>query len=208
MGGYCTGAHVLLADLKGDGTQALYAHKYAAYNYRDDEGGIYKISRSGSILHRFETGNSILSVVAGGSGRSTDGYLYAVDNKSNLFKLDNQLKLLQKKSLKANSSSREIRLVGVHDYDGDGGDDILMYSFDRLRFTKNPLAEADPQSKRFYSGLGFQILSQDFSKLIKSVSIGEKWKKRGGFAVKDLDRPDRPHYAFMALSDKAMLYNY
>ena len=208
MGGYYTGLRVLLADLKGDGTPALYAHKYTAYNYRDDEGGIYKISRSGSILHRFETGNSILNVVAGISDGSSERQLYAVDNKSNLFKLDNQLKLLQKKSLNANSGSREIRLVGVHDYDGDGVDDILMYSFDRLFFAKNPFSVSDTQNEKFYSNLRFQILSQDFSKLIKGVSIGEEWKKMGGFAVKDLNRPNGPFYAFMALSDKVMLYNY
>ncbi len=208
MGGYYTGLRVLLADVKDDGTQALYAHKYTAYNYRDDEGGIYKISRSGSILNRFESGNSILSVVAGGSGGSSSKYLYSVDNKSNLFKLDDRLNLLKKESLIANSSSQEIQLVGVHDYDGDGVDDILMYSFDRLLFTKNPLAEADPKSIKFYSNLRFQILSQDFSKWIKRVSIGEEWGKRGGFAVKGLGRPEGPYYAFMALSDKVMLYNY
>jgi uncharacterized caspase-like protein len=208
MGGYYTGVRVLLADMKGDGTQSLYAHKYAAYNYREDEGGIYKISRSGSILNRFESSNSILSVIAGLKGRSSERHLYAVDNKSNLFKLDNQLKLLQRKSLAAKSDPREIRLVGVHDYDGDGVDDILMYSFDRLFFAKNPFAVSDTKNKKFYSNLKFQIYSQDFAKLIKRVSIGEDWEKRGGFAVKDLDRPNGPYYAFMALSDKVMLYNY
>jgi len=208
MGGYYTGVRVLLADLKGDGTQALYAHKYTAYNYREDEGGIYKISRSGRILNRFETGDSILSVIAGVSDGSSEKHLYAVDKKSNLFKLDSQLKVLQKKVLNANSDSGEIRLVGLHDYDGDGVDDILMYSFDRLLFAKNPVAVSGTTNKKFYSNLKFQILSQDFSKLIKRVSIGEKWEKRGGFAVKDLDRPNGPYYAFMALSDKVMLFNY
>ena len=65
-----------------------------------------------------------------------------------------------------------------------------------------------PNNKVFYSDMKFQILSQDFSKLIKRVSIGEGWEKRGGFTVKDLDRPNEPYYAFMALSDKVMLYNY
>jgi len=208
MGGYYTGVSVLLADMKGDGTQNLYAHKYSAYNYRDDEGGIYKISRSGSVLNRFESGNSILSVIAGLKGRSSERHLYAVDNKTNLFKLDNQLKLLQRKSLDSKSDSREIRLVGVHDYDGDGVDDILMYSFDRLFIAKNPLTVSDTKNKKFYSNLKFQIYSQDFAKLIKRVSIGEDWEKRGGFAVKDLDRLDGPYYAFMALSDKVMIFNY
>ncbi len=208
MGGYFTGVRVMLADLTGDGTRVLYAHKYTAYNYRDDDGGIYRISRSGTILNRLETGDSILSVIAGRSDRSSEKHLYAVDNKSNLFKLDNQLKLLQKKSLDAKSGSREIRLVGAHDYDGDGVDDILMYSFDRLLFAKNPFSVSGTKNKQFYSNLRFQILSQDFSKLIKSVSIGADWKKRGGFAVKDFDRPNGPYYAFMALADKVMLYNY
>ena len=85
MGGYYTGVRVLLADLKGDGIQALYAHKYTAYNYRDDEGGIYQISRSGSTLKRFESDDSILSVIAGKSDRRSERHLYAVDKKSNLF---------------------------------------------------------------------------------------------------------------------------
>ena len=208
MGGYYTGVRVLLADLKADGTPSLYAHKFTAYNYRDDEGGIYQISRSGSILKQFEADDSILSVIAGKSDRSSERHLYAMDKKSNLFKLDNQLKLLQKKDLKAKSGSREIRLVGAHDYDGDGVDDILMYSFNRLLFAKNPLSVSGPKNKKFYSNLRFQILSQDFAKWIKSVSIGKEWEKRNGFAVTDLDRPHGPHYAFMALSDKVMLFNY
>jgi len=208
MGGYYTGVRVLLADLKADGTPSLYAHKYTAYNYRDDEGGIYQISRSGSILKQFEADDSILSVIAGKSDRSSERHLYAMDKKSNLFKLDNQLKLLQKKDLKAKSGSREIRLVGAHDYDGDGVDDILMYSFNRLLFAKNPLSVSGPKNKKFYSNLRFQILSQDFTKWIKSVSIGKEWEKRNGFAVKDIDRPNGPYCAFMALSDKVMLFNY
>jgi uncharacterized caspase-like protein len=208
MGDYYTGIRVLLADLEGVGTQALYAHKYTAYKYRPDEGGIYRISRSGRILNRFETDDSILSVVAGISDRSSEKHLYAVDKKSNLFKLDSQLKLQQKKFLNANSDAGEIRLVGLHDYDGDGADDILMYSYDRLLFAKNPVSESGTMNKKFYSNLKFQIFSQDFSKLIKTVSVGDDWKKRGGFVVKDLDRRNEPYYAFMALGDKVMLYNY
>jgi uncharacterized caspase-like protein len=208
MGDYYTGIRVLLADLEGVGTQALYAHKYTAYKYRPDEGGIYRISRSGRILNRFETDDSILSVVAGISDRSSEKHLYAVDKKSNLFKLDSQLKLQQKRFLNANSDAGEIRLVGLHDYDGDGADDILMYSYDRLLFAKNPVSESGTMNKKFYSNLKFQIFSQDFSKLIKTVSVGDDWKKRGGFVVKDLDRRNEPYYAFMALGDKVMLYNY
>jgi len=208
MGDHYTGVRVLLADVQGVGTQALYAHKYTAYKYRPDEGGIYRISRSGRILNRFETDDSILSVIAGLSDGSSEKHLYAVDKKSNLFKLDSQLKVLQKKVLNQNTESGEIRLVGLHDYDGDGVDDILMYSYDRLLFAKNPVAVSGTKNKKFYSNLRFQILSQDFSKLIKRVSLGDEWEKRGGFVVKDLDRRNEPFYAFMALSDKVMLYNY
>ncbi len=83
-----------------------------------------------------------------------------------------------------------------------------MYSFNRLFFAKNPLAETGPASKRFYSDLRFQIISQDFSKVIKTVSIAEKWEKRGEFTVKDLEPSNRPHYAFMALGDKITVFNY
>ena len=208
MGGYYTGVRVLLANLEGVETQALYAHKYTAYKYRTDEGGLYRISRSGRILNGFETDNSILSVVAGTSGVTSEKHFYAVDKKNNLFKLDSKLKVLQKTSLNQNSASGEWRLVGLHDYDGDGVDDILMYSFDRLIYTRNPISESGAKNKKFYSNLKFQILSQNFSKLIKRVSIGDEWEERSGFVVKDLDRPNAPYFAFMALSDKVMVYNY
>jgi hypothetical protein len=209
MGEFYTGTRVLLIDFNGDGTGSLYAHKYAADKYRDDGGGLYKISRSGSVLNRFETDDSILSVITGISDRGGERILYAVDRRSNLFKLDSQLNLMQKKRLdKKTPPSREIRLVGSHDYNGNGIEDILMYSFDRLLFAKDPLSLAVSKNKKFYSNLKFKILSQDFSKLIKTVSIGKQWQKRGGFAVLDLDRPHGHHYAFMALSDRVMLYNY
>ena len=83
-----------------------------------------------------------------------------------------------------------------------------MYSFERLLYAKDPLSLVVSENKKFYSNLRFQILSQDFSILIKNVSIGKEWQKRGGFAVLDLDRPHGPYYAFMALSDRVMLYNY
>jgi uncharacterized caspase-like protein len=208
MGTYYTGVRLLLADLGFGGKHFLYAYKYTAYKYRDDEGGIYKISRSGKILKQFETGNSILSVVAGRTVGNSEGYLYAADNKSALFKLDDELNAVQKKSLNKNSISREIRLVGVHDYDGDGIRDILMYSFNRFLFERNPLSVSVPKNKMFYTDLSFQILSQDFSKLIKSESLGKKWEKRHGFVVKDIIRPEMPRYPFMALSDKVTVFNY
>jgi uncharacterized caspase-like protein len=214
VGEYYTGVGVLLADLEGNAKQSLYAHKYTSFLYREDKGAIFKISRSGNIVNRFETKTSILSITAAAavSAGYKREYLYAADNKNNLFKLDDRLNLLLKKSLNADTKSkstpREIRLVGVHDYDGDGSTDLLLYSFHRLLSDKNPLAAVHPNSKMFYSNLKFQIISQDFSKFIKSVSIAEEWEKWQGFTVRDLDRPEMAYYPFMALSDKIAVFNY
>jgi hypothetical protein len=73
---------------------------------------------------------------------------------------------------------------------------------------KNPLSAVRPKTKVFYSNLKFQIYSQDFSRLIKSISLSEGWEKKYGFAVTDLNRPEAPHYAFMALSDRITVYNF
>ena len=208
LGSYYTGVRVVLPDLKADENRSLYAYKFTAYNFRDDKGGIYKISRAGDILQRFENDSSILDIAADSHGRDTGRHLYALDKKGNLFELNDRLKLLHQKSMKVRADSTEIRLVGVHDYDGDGDADILLYSFDRLFYTRNPLADAEPQRKMFYSHLGFQILSHDFSTPIKKVSVAEKWEKRGAYIVKDLDRPDNALQAFMVLGDKIAVYNY
>ena len=212
IGGYYTGVRVFLTDLEGSGRHSLYAHKYAASSYREDEGAVLKFSRSGNVVNRFETKTSILSLAAAPASAigPTPEYLYAADNKSNLFKLDHQLNLLQKKSLNSLSLSTplEIRLVGVHDYDGDGSTDLLLYSFRRLLRDKNPLAEVQSDREVFYSDLRFQILSNNFNKLIKSVSLSDEWEKRQGFAVMDLERPETAFYPFMALTDKIAVYNY
>ncbi|MGD8973278.1 MAG: caspase family protein [Desulfobacterales bacterium] len=208
MGEYYTGVRVLLVDLNNNGSQSLYAHKFTSFKFREDDGGIYKFSRSGKTIQRFDAKNSILSVAAGGSASNHARYLYAADNKMNLYKLDGQLNLLQTESLNATSPNQEIRLVGVHDYDGDGHNELLLYSFERLMKDKNPLAADGLKTKVFYSNLKFQIYSQDFSKLIKSISLSEGWEKQYGFAVTDLNRPEMPNYPFMALSDKITVYNY
>ena len=146
------------------------------------------------------------------SKRDRAKFLYAADNKNNLFKLDHNLNLLQKKSLNSLSESKskplEIRLVGVHVYVGDGSRDLLLYSFRMLLSDRNPLAAIKPAHKVFYSDLKFQIVSHDFSRLIKSVSLADEWEKWKGFAVMDLDRPETAYYPFMALSDKIAVYNY
>ncbi len=208
IGEFYNGVGVLLADPAGSGNPSLYAHKYTSSFFRQDAGAIYRISRSGNILDQFNTANSILSITAPQSTGSRPGFVYAADNKSNLYKLDDRLNLLQKKSLKTESPPPEIRLVGVHDYDGDGSADLLLYSFNRLLGDKNPLAEMGPNRNVFYSNLKFQIISQDFSRLLKSVSIAKEWGKWRGYAVKDFERPAMAYYPFMALSDKIMVYNY
>ena len=208
MGGYFSGVRVLLVNSNKNGGSNLYAHKFASSKFREDDGGIYKISKSGKILQRFDTKNSILSLAVSSSASNREEFVYAADNKMNLYKLDGRLNLMQKRSLKASSPAQEFRIVGVHDYNGDGQNDILLYSFERLMSDKNPLTAGGMKTKVFYSNLKFQIYSQDLSKLVKSISLSEGWEKQYGFAVTDLNRPEVPHYPFMALSDKITVYNY
>ena len=85
---------------------------------------------------------------------------------------------------------------------------LLFPVVNRLLGDRNPLAVTRPYSKVFYSNLKFQIISQDFSKLLKSVSIAEEWGKWRGFTVKDFERPEMAYYPFMALSDKITVFNY
>jgi hypothetical protein len=134
--------------------------------------------------------------------------VYAADNKSNLYRLDDRLNLLQKRTLQTESPRPQIRLVGVHDYDGDGSAELLLYSFNRLLSSKNPLAVTGSNRKVFYANLKFQIISQDFRQLLKSVTIAKEWGKWRGYAVKNFERPEMAYYPFMALSDKIMVYNY
>ncbi len=70
------------------------------------------------------------------------------------------------------------------------------------------MAAPPPGSNVFYSDLQFQIISQDFSKVLKKVSIAQEWEKWRGFAVKDFDRPQLAYYPFMALSDKITVFNF
>lgn len=208
VGEFYRGIGVMLADPAGSGSPSLYAHKYTSSFFRQDAGAIYRISSSGKILNQFDAGNSILSITAAQPTGNRPGFVYAADSRSNLYKLDERLNLLQKKSLETESTPPEIRLVGAHDYDGDGFADLLLYSFNRLLRNKNPLAETGPNTKVFYANLKFQIISQDFSQLLKSVSIAKEWANRRGYAVKDFERPEMAYYPFMALSDRIMVYNY
>jgi hypothetical protein len=208
VGGHYTGVRILLDNSNYSNSKYLYAHKYTSFKLREDEGGIYKISKSGKILQRFDTEYSILSMAMAPSAATPEPGVYAADNRRTLYRLDDRLNLLQKKSLESLSSGGECRIAGVHDYDGDGRNDVLLYSFERLMSDKNPLAAVRPKGKVFYSKLKFQIYSKDFSRLIKSSSLSEGWEKQYGFTVTDLNRPEGRHYPFMALSDKIRVYNY
>jgi uncharacterized caspase-like protein len=208
IGEFNSGVKVMLADPAGTGVPSLYAHKYTSSLFTKDAGTVYRISKSGGILNQFTTDHSILSVTAAESTGSSQGFLYAADNNGNLFKLDDRLNLLQKKMLHKGPNAPEIRLVGVHDYDGDGFSDLLFYTFNRLLSERNPLASMPPDRKVFYSNLQFQVISQNLSKLLKSFSIAENWGKMRGFTVKDFDRPETAYYPFMALSDRIEVYNF
>jgi len=208
IGKYYSGVGVLLADSADTGTPALYAHRYTASFLGTDAGAIYRIARSGNIIHQLDTKNSILSMVAGPGAGSGPGLLYAADSRGNLLKLDARLNLLTRKSIQTGSSPPEVRLVGVHDYDGDGSVELLLYSFNRLLQDQNPLAMTTARHGAFYANLKFQIISQNFDTLLKSVSIADDWGKWHGFAVKDFQRPDTAYYPFMALGDKITVFNY
>jgi len=116
--------------------------------------------------------------------------------------------LLQKKMWQTDSPHLQIRLVGVHDYDGDGSPDLLLYTFNRLLSDRNPLAVERSNNQAFYSNLKFQVISHDFSKLLKNVSIAEAWGNWRGFSVRDFERPETAYYPFMALSDKITVFNF
>ena len=208
IGTHYTGVNVMLAQTANSHEKELYAYKYTSFQYREDEGAVFKISRSGQIIKQYDTKNSILSMTSSRVRAGHSGYLYLADNHSNLYKLDHRLNLLHKKSLNPESDSQEIRLVGVHDYDGDGLQDLLLYSYESLMKDKNPLSMFSPRTNVFYSNLKIQIISQNFTKFIKTISIAEDWEKWDGFTVKELDRLDSPHYPFMALGDKITIYNY
>ena len=207
-GGHFTGTAVVLADLDGNGEKELYARKYTAYNYRKDEGAVFELTRNGQVAGVHETADSIQSLAASAAGPGRSGYLYATDKQGNLYKLDRRLRIRHRKNLNTESEPLEIRLAGVHDYDGDGSEDVLMYSFNRRQIGNNPRSDRGPKNKVFYANMSYRILSGDLEKTIRKVSIAEKWDQWRGFKVADLDRPEMRLYPFMALSDKITVFNY
>ncbi len=208
MGAYCTGVRVL-PDISGHGDHPyLYAYKFSSAKLREDEGGIYKISRSGNILQRFETESSILSVSASPSPSRRPRYLFATDNQMNLYQLDANLNLLQKTRQDTASPHQASRVVGIHDYDGDGENEVLVYAYESLFGSRSPLDVTGGEARVFRSNLDFKIYSQDLSRLKKRMSVSEGWKKMGRFAVVDLPRLKTRPYPFMILSDAITVYNY
>ena len=208
VGEFYNGVGLLLADPTGSGNQTLYAHKFTSSSFREDSGAIFRISRAGRVLSQFKSKHSIVSIATDPAAGSDQGFLYAADSDGSLYQLDEQLNLLHQKKVVSGSPPPELRLVGVHDYDGDGSSELLFYSFNRLLSDRNPLTIRRANRKGFYSNLKFQVVSRNFSRLLKTVSLGEDWSQLHGFAVKDIDRPDSAYHPFMALSDKIMVYNY
>lgn len=207
FGTYFTGTNIMLADIDGDRKEELYAYKSTAYEYRTDEGGVYHLSRNGSVLNRFEIRDSIKSLIASGF-KNRRNMLYAADKSGKIYSFNERLDVMYKRSMNKASIPLIINLVGVHDYDGDGGEDILLYSFNQYQEGKNPRGDYGPRNKVFYSNMKYQILSSNFSKVIKEVSIAEEWDKWRGFKLIDLNRPEMPQYPFVALSDKITIFNF
>ena len=207
VGAYHTGVRVLPDGLDHGDNPHLYAFKFASSKLRD-EGGIYKISRTGKILQRFSTQNAILSLAASPSTSRAPSYLFATDSKMNLYKLDENLKLLQKIQLKTSSPHQVSRVAGIHDYDGDGANDVLVYAYESLLGNRGPMGAAGGAARVFHSNLNLQIYSQDLSRLIKRMPLSEGWEKMSGFAVFDLHRAQARPYPFMVLSNEIVVYNY
>lgn len=207
LGTHFTGTKVILSDINGDGSQELYAHKWTAYDYRKDEGAVYQFNHNGRITNSFKINDSINSIVFS-KYKSRPNLLYATDKDGVVYHLDKNLDVITKKAMNKESIPLMINLVGVHDYDGDSEEDVLLYSFNRLQEGKNPRADYGPRNKVFYTNMKYQILSRDLLRVIKEVSIAEEWDKWRGFKVIDLDRPEMPQYPFIALSDKITIFNY
>lgn len=208
MGAYYTGVRVVPDSYNHGDQPYLYAYKFSSAKLREDEGGLYKIARSGSILRRFETANAILSVAASPSPSGRPRYLFATDNQMNLYQFDANLNVLQKTQQDTPSPHQASRIVGVHDYDGDGLNDVLVYAYESLFGGWSPMAAKGAEASLFQSNLNFKIYSQDLSRQIKRISVSEGWKKMGRFAVVDLPRTQTRPYPFMVLSNQITVYNY
>ena len=207
LGTHFTGTRVLLADLNSDGFDELYAHKWTAYDYRKDEGAIYRFNEEGEIVRKFEIRNSIKSAVTS-NFTNRRNFLYASDKNGVIYKLNDSLQTLAQKPMNSHSKPLIINLVGIHDYDGDNKEDLLLYSFNRLQQGRNPRSDYGPKNKIFYTSMKYQILSGDLSRTTKEVSIAEEWDKWRGFKVIDLKRPEMAQYPFIALSDKITVFNF
>jgi hypothetical protein len=207
LGTHFTGTKVILSDIDGDGSQELYAQKWTAYDYRKDEGAVYQFNRNGRIINSFEINDSIKSVVFS-KYKNKPNLLYATDKDGVVYHLDKDLNIITKKAMNKESIPLMINLVGVHDYDGDSEEDVLLYSFNRLQEGQNPRSDYGPRNKVFYTNMKYQILSRDLSRVIKEVSIAEEWDKWRGFKLIEIDRPEMPQYPFIALSDKITIFNY
>ncbi len=207
LGAHYTGVHVVPESWVHGDAPFIYAFKFASSKLRD-EGGIYKISRSGGILQRVDTENSILSVAASPSPSQRPRYLFATDNQMNLYQFDAELKLQQKKPLQTSSKHQVSRVVGVHDYDGDGENDVLVYAYETLLGRRGPTATGGGAARFFHSNLNLQIYSQDLSRLLKTMSLSDGWEQVSGFAVVDLHRSRARPYPFMVLGHEIIVYNY
>ncbi len=207
MGAHYTGVRVLPARWARGDNQSLYAFKFASSRLRD-EGGIYKISRSGKILRRFDTENAIVSVAASPSPLGPPRSLFATDRQMNLYRFDEDLKLQQKIRLKSSSPHQVSRVAGVGDYDGDGENDVLVYGYESLLGNRGPAAVGGGAHRVFHTHLNFQIYSRDLSRLIKQMTLSEGWEKMVGFAVVDLHRARARPHPFMVLGNEIVVYNY
>lgn len=203
-----TGSKIMLADLDGDGSEELYAHKWTGRKRTPDRGAIYRISKDGHILYSMETKDSIVSMTASTLPGTKRNYLYASDKSGAVYKLSHTLSILGMRSLRPDQGRAKVELVGVHDYDGDGREEILLYTYNRLTGGREALAGSQTKDRVFYTSMRCELLSSDLSKVIRTVQIAKEWVNWRGFRVVDMDRPEAPYYPFMVLGDKITLFNF
>ncbi len=85
---------------------------------------------------------------------------------------------------------------------------MLVYAYDSLFGRPGSIPAKGGGERHFQSNLNFRVYSQDLSRLIKSLSVSEGWRKMGRFAVVDLPRTQTRPHPFMVLSDAITVYNY
>lgn len=179
VGTYFTGSNVALADLNGDRINEVIACKSTAYDFREDEGGIFVFDGNGNLLKHKITTYSIKSLKADVLG-DKPAIIYG-DRFGNITILDSNLKKIASKSLQK-SNDANVSIEFVKDIDGDGQEDIGVYSFSRKPIVKNPRTDVGPKSVTHYFNIKVEILDRYLSTK-KGKLLADMWNEWLGVKV-------------------------